>query len=109
MILSNRGADGDTWETWRFYARVRRQFVDWNHVILAFVDDDPRLGKLVKFVDDHGNALELHGITYGYEGGTPGELVMKLFNEGFENKARVEAIVFNPQGNQKYPTTIVRD
>lgn len=109
VILTNRGAHADTWEAWAFYERVRSQFVDWNHVVLTFVDDDPAGSKLVTFVDDQDNVLDVHSVNYGYEGGTPSELVTTLLKEGFRGKERVEDLIFNPRGDQTYPKTIARD
>ncbi|MGB8402765.1 MAG: hypothetical protein WCE30_01670, partial [Mycobacterium sp.] len=63
--------------------------------------------KLVRFVDDQENTLELHGVNFGYRGGTPGEVVETLVGEGF-SKARVAAVVFNSSGKELYPQTIDR-
>ncbi|ORA24168.1 hypothetical protein [Mycobacterium aquaticum] len=109
MMLTNRGAVVDTWASWRFYNRVRPQFLAWNHAILTFENGSAGGEKMVKFVDDAGNILELHGIAYGYDGGTPGELAEKLIKEGFQNPDRIRHLVYNTGGGQKYPMTISRD
>ncbi|MFV8245052.1 hypothetical protein [Mycolicibacterium peregrinum] len=118
MLLTNRGASPDTGEAWRFYRRVRGQFVDWNHVVLTFPDDPERIrnadehgieNKIVRFVDDRGDALEVEGINFGYDGDTPTELVAVLLAEGFGYRDRVEAVVLNPSGTAIYPQTVRRD
>ncbi|ORX16003.1 hypothetical protein AWC31_01135 [Mycolicibacterium wolinskyi] len=109
VMLTNRGAVTDTWASWRFYNRVRPQFLAWNHAILTYENESGDGEKMVKFVDDAANILELHGITYGYEGGTPGELAEMLIKEGFQNPDRIRHLVYNIGGDQKYPMTISRD
>ncbi|GAB1816079.1 hypothetical protein MUNTM_51220 [Mycobacterium sp. MUNTM1] len=117
-MLSNRGANPDTSQAWSFYHRVREQFGDWNHVILTFPDEPDRIrgasehgaeSKIVQFVDDQGNTLELDGINFGYDGGTPHELLAMLLTEGFDDGPGLHAAVLNPAGENVYPRTIARD
>lgn len=116
-MLTNRGAKADTSEAWDFYRRVREQFVAWNHVVLTFREepDRPRAArpgefKIVQFVDDQGHTLELEGINFGYGkgGGTPGELLAMLEEEGFDKTANLRDIILNPAGTCTYPQTIIR-
>jgi hypothetical protein len=118
MILTNRGAALDTGHAWSFYRRVREQFGDWNHVVLTFADEPERTRggnepgadyKIVSFVDDHGNTLELDGINFGYGGDTPQELVKMLISEGFPDSPSLSFAVLNPAGTNHYPQTIPRD
>ncbi len=114
---TNRGAGADTWDAWRFYRRVRPQFADWNHVLLTYLDDDnpngPMTGgdrgsKVVKLVDDLGQTLELCGVSFGYDGGTPTELLEVLLNEGFP-EPETTAAVLNQTEDHYYPCVIPRD
>lgn len=111
MLLSNRNAAGDTWSAWRFYRRVREQFTDWNHVVLDHLEPEesgetsPAKPKLVRFVDDRGDVLELAGVNFGYDGDTPGELLKLLIDEGFNES--VSGLVL--QQGSYYPLTIPRD
>ena len=114
--LTNRGSHADTWKAWHFYRRVRPQFLEWNHVRLTYAQnpDTVRQGhelvetKIVEFVDDAGDALELEGVNFGYNGGTPGELVEVLLSEGFGDADRIEEVVLNKSGQQTYPRTVAR-
>lgn len=114
LVLTNRGSNSDTWTAWNFYRRVRFRFTDWNHVVLTYLDpaDADRVAtsspKLVIFVDDQGNRLELAGVNFGYGGGTPGELRQLLDEEGFPSD-RTAAVVLNRGGGQRYPQTLTRD
>lgn len=117
-MLSNRGANPDTSQAWSFYRRVREQFVAWNHVILTFPDQPDRVrgasehgaeSKIVQFVDDRGNMLELEGINFGYDGGTPQELLAMLLSEGFDDGPSLHDAVLNLAGGNIYPRTIARD
>lgn len=115
MLSSNRGKPRDTWDAWDWYRQVRPRFGPWARVELTFTDNplgparssNSNTAKLVRFVDDQENTLELHGVNFGYRGGTPGEVVETLVGEGF-NKALVTAVVFNSSGNEQYPQTIER-
>lgn len=115
MLLSNNGKSKTTWDAWRFYRGMRTQFKAWKHVELTFASDPPvrpeptvsGRSKLLRFVDESGNTLELHGVNFGYRGGTPGEVVETLVQEGF-NKPKVIAAVFNSSQRELYPQTLVR-
>lgn len=115
MLLSNKGKSKTTWDAWRFYRDVRTKFGDWKHVELTFASDPPARpestvsgrSKLLRFVDESGNTLELHGVNFGYRGGTPGEVVETLVQEGF-NEPKVIAAVFNSSQRELYPQTLVR-
>lgn len=115
MLSSNRGKSRDTWEAWDWYRQVRPQFGPWHRVELTFADDPsatPHVTssdtlKLVRFVDEQEHTLELHGVNFGYTGGTPEEVVATLVGEGF-NRAKVTAVVFNTSGRELYPQTIER-
>lgn len=115
MLLSNKGKSKTTWDAWRFYRDVRTKFGDWKHVELTFATDPPARpestvsgrSKLLRFVDESGNTLELHGVNFGYRGGTPGEVVETLVQEGF-NEPKVIAAVFNGSQRELYPQTLVR-
>lgn len=106
MLASNRGQSGDSWTKWNWYRQVRPRFGPWHRVELTFTSD-PSAHKLVRFVDEQENLLELHGMNFGYEGGTAGEIVETLVGEGF-NRAKVSAVVFNSSGRVQYPQTIER-
>jgi len=106
MLSSNRGQSGDSWEKWDWFRQVRPRFGRWHRVELTYTSD-PSAEKLVRLVDEQENTLELHGMSFGYEGGTPGEVVEMLVGEGF-NRAKVSAVVFNSTGRVQYPQTIER-
>lgn len=113
MLLTNRGKPRDTWDAWEFYRKVRVQFGVWDHVDFTVVTDphrpwdDTAQAKLVRFVDVDGNTLELYGVNFGYEGGTPAEVVKTLVQEGFSNRD-VIAAVYNRSKREVYPRTIAR-
>ncbi|MEE3755295.1 hypothetical protein [Mycobacterium intracellulare] len=115
MLLSNKGKSKDTWDAWRFYRDARPKFGAWKHVELAFASNPPARpestvsgqSKLLRFVDESGNTLEIHGVNFGYRGGTPREVVETLVREGF-NKSKVSAVVFNSSERELYPQTLVR-
>lgn len=114
LVLTNRGSGGDTWSSWNFYRRVRNRFGDWNYVVLTYLDpgdagrDNTGSAKLVVFVDDAGNRLELAGVNFGYDGGTPDQLRQLLDDEGFCPQ-RTAYVVLNPGRTQLYPQTLTRD
>lgn len=114
MMITNLGAVHDTAQAWSFYRRVREQFGEWNHVVLTFVDEPERARdaddgrKIVHFVDDHRNTLELEGTNFGYGGGQPDELLKILVQEGFDGE-RCRHAVLDPAGINTYPQTISRD
>lgn len=119
LRLTNEAATADGYSTisaWRFYDRVRDQFTDWNCVILTLPGEPdglhevyPGTPKLVVFIDDRGNRLDLYGINYGYRSdhGTPGELLDVLLKEGFG--PYVADAVFNSGGGTRYPVRLWRD
>lgn len=119
LRLTNESAGHNTISAWRFYHRVRDQFSDWNSVILTVPGEPeglrrvfPGTLKLVVFIDDRGNRLDLYGINYGYGGGkdentTPGRLLDVLVKEGFG--PHVADVVFNGNGNTQYPVRLWRD
>lgn len=115
MLSTNRGMPRDTWDAWDWYRGVRPRFGSWHRVELTFADcpparprpGAPTTNKLVRFVDEQENVLELHGVNFGYRGGTPREVVDTLVEEGFD-EATVTAVVFNSSGTLLYPQTIER-
>lgn len=113
MLLTNRGKPRDTWEAWEFYREVRKRFGRWARVELTsapnpyWPQSSATEAKVVRFVDGDSNALELYGVNFGYEGGTPAEVVKTLVREGF-NEAAVTAAVFNRSGAQAYPQALER-
>lgn len=120
MRLTNETAAHSTISSWNFYNRVRGQFADWNCVILTVPGEpeEPRevstgTPKLVVFIDDRGDRLDLYGINYGYgeddSSTTPGELLQVLLKEGFGPRSYVADLVLNPDGRSRYPVWIYRD
>lgn len=114
-LLTNRGAGAGAWA---FYDRVRPNFAEWNHVVLTFVEDpdrtrpplenNPAESKIVQFVDDRGDVLEIEGINLGYDGETPEKLRSLLEKEGFDETV-IRAAVLNRRRSEYYPQTIARD
>lgn len=105
---SNRGAVVCTRDAETFYGSAREMFGAWERVELAVERagrqaDDP----VLRFTDSAEAVLEVYGLNFGYDGGTPRSVLKLLATEGFCGQD-VEGAVLNRAGTAVYPVTLGR-